>query len=95
MGCEAHQERFLVCIELVATTGFLSAISVGVHLLLAKAYQLGPTITVASLDYSYLVFAVFWGGLFLGSAPGLMVILGTLIICAAGVAMLWISASKK
>nr|WP_272874402.1 DMT family transporter [Pseudaestuariivita rosea] len=80
--------------ELIAITGFLSAISVGVHLLLAKAYQLGPTITVASLDYSYLVFVALWGGLFLWSVPGPMVILGTMIIGAAGLAMLWISSSK-
>lgn len=81
-------------IELIATTGFLSAISVGVHLLLAKAYQLGPTITVASLDYSYLVFAALWGGLFLGAVPGLMVVFGTVIICAAGITMLWIPSNK-
>lgn len=82
-------------IELVATTAFLSAISVGVHLLLARAYQLGPTITVAGLDYSYLVFAALWGGLLLGAVPGAMVLLGTLIICTAGIAMLWISSSRK
>jgi drug/metabolite transporter (DMT)-like permease len=80
---------------LIATTGFLSAISIGVHLLLARAYQLGPIVSVSSLDYAYLVFAVLWGGLFLGTVPGPMVILGTLIICGAGIAMLWVSPSER
>jgi len=81
--------------ESTEATALLAVISVGIHLLLAKAYQLGPTTTVAGLDYSYLVFAALWGVLFLGSVPSVSVIFGTCIICAAGLALLWISPRQR
>lgn len=75
-------------------TVLLSVISVGVHALLAHAYQRGPMATVASLDYSYLIFATVWSFFLLGSTPEIPVVLGMSIIGCAGVVMILISKKK-
>lgn len=62
----------------------LALISIAVHVLLARAYQLGPTAVVAGLDFSYLGFAAIWAGLIFGTVPSGPVVLGSALICAAG-----------
>ncbi|SIT12918.1 DMT family transporter [Paracoccus saliphilus] len=62
----------------------LAVISIVIHVLLAQAYQLGPTVVVAGLDFLYLGFATVWAALFFGTFPGLPVILGTCLIGVAG-----------
>lgn len=68
-----------------ATVGLLALISFAVHVLLARAYQLGPTAVVAGLDFSYLGFAVLWAALLLGTGPDVPIILGTSLIGVAGI----------
>lgn len=62
----------------------LALISIAIHVLLARAYQLGPTAVVAGLDFSYLVFAAAWAVVFFGTMPSLPVLTGTLLIGGAG-----------
>ena len=62
----------------------LAALSIGIHLLLARAYQRGPTTVVASLDFSYLGFAAVGAFLFFGTVPALPTVLGTCLISATG-----------
>ncbi|MBN9888994.1 DMT family transporter [Salipiger abyssi] len=62
----------------------LALISIAIHVLLARAYQLGPTVVVAGLDFAYLGFAAIWAALFFGTVPSSPVVLGTCLIAAAG-----------
>lgn len=71
-------------LTVIATLAVLAAISIAIHLLLARAYQLGPTAVVAGLDFSYLGFAVFWAILLLGTFPDGATVLGTVLICVGG-----------
>lgn len=68
----------------IGTLAVLAAISIGIHVFLARAYQWGPTSVVAGLDYAYLVFAALWAFLILGTAPSLQTAAGTALIAAAG-----------
>lgn len=51
----------------------------------AIAYQNGPPATVATFDYSYLVFSLIWGGLFFSEMPDGLSLLGIGVIVFAGV----------
>lgn len=73
-----------VSIDAIGLLVLLAAISIAIHLLLARAYQLGPTAVVAGLDFSYLGFAALWSLVFFGTMPTAPVWLGTAMICAAG-----------
>lgn len=64
--------------------GLLALISIAIHVLLARAYQLGPTATVAGLDFSYLLFAALWAMIFFGTMPGFPVLIGSFLIGGAG-----------
>lgn len=74
--------------ETFVSLSVLAAISIGIHLALARAYQAGPMTAVASLDYSYLLFAALWAFVFFGTVPDSMVVAGTGLIVAAGI---WIT----
>lgn len=63
----------------------LAAVSVAIHLLLARAYQLGPTALVAALDFSYLGFAAGWALVFFATVPSAPVVAGSALIGLAGV----------
>ncbi|MDW5318467.1 DMT family transporter [Rhizobium sp. PL01] len=58
----------------------LVAESIGV----AKAYQIAPAAIIGTFDYSYLVFAVFWGFVFFSEIPDVLSILGICLILTAG-----------
>ncbi len=51
----------------------------------AIAYQSGRSSTVATFDFSYLVFAATWGFLFFGEVPDALTLLGMVLIFTAGV----------
>ncbi|PAU75466.1 DMT family transporter [Halomonas salipaludis] len=74
--------------ETFASLAVLAAISIGIHLALARAYQAGPMTAVASLDYSYLLFAALWAFILFGTVPESMIVAGTGLITAAG---MWIT----
>jgi drug/metabolite transporter (DMT)-like permease len=50
----------------------------------AKAYQIAPAAIIGTFDYSYLVFAVFWGFVFFADVPDMLTVLGIGLILAAG-----------
>jgi len=70
--------------EVWAAVGFLAAVSIGIHLALARAYQAGPTAVVAGFDYAYLLFAALWGFVFFQAIPDGPTVAGTLLIGLAG-----------
>lgn len=77
----------------IGTTLFLGLISLAIHYLLARAYQLGPTTVVAGLDFSYLAFASLWSFLLMSLTPEIHVLAGTAMIAGAGLITVLISDS--
>jgi drug/metabolite transporter (DMT)-like permease len=61
------------------------AISAGV----AKAYQSGPPAVIATLDYTYLVFAALWSFVFFSETPDVATAAGMLLIAGAGIVAVW------
>ena len=51
----------------------------------AKAYQVAAPSVVATFDYSYLVFAAFWGFVLFSEAPDMVTIFGMVLITVAGI----------
>ncbi len=62
----------------------LAAFTVAIGMSLAGAYQVAPPATVATFDYSYLIFMVLWDFVFFSTAPSVATITGMLMIIAAG-----------
>lgn len=72
----------------IGTVAMLAVLNVTIHVLLARAYQIGPAPLVASFDYTYLVFAAVWGALLLGETLEARTVIGMVVIAGAGLAML-------
>lgn len=66
----------------------LAALMVGISVGLAKAYQSASPTIIATFDYSYLLFAAFWGFFIFGQEPDALAVLGVLTIAAAGILVL-------
>ena len=66
----------------------LALIMVAAAAAAAKAYQSGPPSIVATFDYSYLLFAVFWSALFFSELPDAATLTGMAMIFGAGVLVL-------
>lgn len=66
---------------LLGLAGFAAMIGV----MLAKAYQSAPPATIATFEYSYIVFVAIWDMSFFGIAPTGLSITGILMIIGAGV----------
>lgn len=67
--------------KMIALLAFLIVL-IGIGL--AKAYQAAPPPLIATFDYTYLLFAAFWGFLFFSAIPDPATIAGMLLIVAAG-----------
>lgn len=73
------------------TWGWISLLvllNVGIHWFLSKAYQIGKPVVVAGFDYSYLLFAAFWGYVLLGEQVAVNTIIGAVLIGASGILLL-------
>lgn len=66
----------------------LAGFAVGIGMMLAGAYQAAPPSTVATFEYSYLVFVAVWDILCFGIAPTVASITGMMLIVGAGVLVL-------
>jgi drug/metabolite transporter (DMT)-like permease len=65
--------------------GVLAVLMVLMSAGVAKAYQIGPSAVVGAFDYSYLLFAMFWGFALFNEVPDATVVLGMCLIAASGV----------
>ncbi|WP_052261909.1 DMT family transporter [Leisingera sp. ANG-M1] len=62
----------------------LAVLIIVVSIGLARAYQSPKPEVIAAFDYSYLIFAAFWGFVFFGERPDMTTLLGMLLVLAAG-----------
>ncbi len=62
----------------------LAALLVGIGMALAGAYQAARPSTVATFDYSYLIFAALWDYLFFATIPSVLTAFGMMLIICAG-----------
>ena len=67
-----------------AVLAALAVLLVAASAAAAKAYQSGPPVIVATFDYSYLLFAIFWGAVLFSELPDGPTLAGMIIIAAAG-----------
>ncbi len=56
---------------------------------MSKAYQSAEASFLAPFDYTYLVFATFWGFVFWGDVPPALTISGMVMIAASGMFVAW------
>ena len=66
----------------------LACFAVGLGILLAGAYKAAPPSTVATFEYTYLVFVAVWDIVFFATYPGAMSLTGMGLIVVAGLLVL-------
>jgi drug/metabolite transporter (DMT)-like permease len=70
----------LVCI------GFLGGIG---HILLTESYRYATASMLAPFDYTSMIWALVLGYMFFGEVPSVMIVVGSAIIAAAGLFVIW------
>ena len=68
--------------------GILALLTAVINMGIAGAYKVAPPSTVATFEYSYLVFVVIWDMVFFDTSPSLATIVGMLMIVGAGLMVL-------
>lgn len=71
---------------LIVTCSFLN---ITANMALSRAYQSAEASWLAPFDYSYIVFATFWGFVFWGHVPDLLTFVGMAMIAGAGAFVAW------
>ncbi len=71
---------------IIVATSFLN---LAANLSLTRAYQTAEASWLAPFDYSYLIFATFWGYMIWGHAPDALAVAGMLLIAGAGSFVAW------
>ena len=66
-----------------------STLNLTSNIALAKAYQSAESSWLAPFDYSYLIFATFWGFVMWGDLPDGLSFLGMAMIAGAGCYVAW------
>jgi len=59
------------------------------NVLIVKAYQSAELSGLAPVDYSYLIFATFWGFAFFSGLPNMPTVFGMIFIAVAGILTAW------
>ncbi|MEL7543413.1 MAG: DMT family transporter [Pseudomonadota bacterium] len=80
------REVSLLVVAIIATCSLLNVIA---NVCLAKSYQSAESSWLALFDYSYLIFATFWGFVFSGAIPDALTFAGMALIAAGGIFVAW------
>jgi drug/metabolite transporter (DMT)-like permease len=59
------------------------------HILLTESYRYAPASTLAPFDYTSMIWALMLGYAFFGELPTVMIVVGSAIIAAAGLFVIW------
>ena len=78
-----------------AVLALLALFVIVIGMTLAGAYQSAPASTVATFEYSYLVFVVIWGFLFFDLVPSIATGSGMVLIFLAGILALNANVQKS
>jgi drug/metabolite transporter (DMT)-like permease len=73
----------------LAVIPLCSCLNLTANIGLAKAYQSAEASWLAPFDYSYLIFATFWGAVFWSDLPDGYTVLGMVMIAGAGGFVAW------
>lgn len=73
----------------------LAVLILGVAIGVAKAYQSPQPEVIATFDYCYMIFAIFWGYVFFREVPDLWTLVGMSLIAAGGLAVLAADAAAR
>ncbi|HEX3502196.1 MAG TPA: DMT family transporter [Xanthobacteraceae bacterium] len=80
----------------VSPTGAEFAVLIGIgvlggtgHIFLTESYRYASASVVAPFDYTTMIWALILGYLLFGETPTIMIVLGSLIIVAAGLFVIW------
>ena len=73
-------------LAVLAGIGFLGGTS---HILLTESYRYASASVVAPFDYTSMIWALLLGYVMFGETPTVMIFIGSLIICAAGLFVIW------
>src|SRR5579862_35014 len=75
-----HEFAALVCIGFLGGTG---------HILLTESYRYASASMLAPFDYTSMIWALVLGYAFFGELPTVMIVVGSAIIAAAGLFVIW------
>jgi drug/metabolite transporter (DMT)-like permease len=90
----------------VSPTGAEFAVLIGIgvlggiaHIFLTESYRYASASVVAPFDYTAMIWALILGYALFGETPTIMIVIGSLIICTAGLFVIWrerqLAASRK
>ena len=80
--------------QLIALALTCSVLNLAANIALAKAYQSAEASWLAPFDYSYLIFATFWGWVIFADLPDGWMVLGMALVAGAGVVTAWREARR-
>jgi drug/metabolite transporter (DMT)-like permease len=72
-----------------------SCLNLTANIGLAKSYQSAESSWLAPFDYSYLIFATFWGYVFFGDLPDILAAIGMAMIAGGGAYVAWRERREK
>jgi len=78
-----------VGLGIFAIIAFCSCLNMFANIGLAKAYQTAEASWLAPFDYSYLIFATFWGVVMWDDLPDALSFIGMFLIAGAGIFVAW------